>query len=427
MRAKFCRAGCALLVIAVFLTSLSLPAMGYYNVNEYLEREIGLADAAGLVAPILMDADMDAPVTRLELCLEVMNLYTLYTGRAYAQPALNYFSDTQNEAVGAAYEMGIVSGYTDGSFCPDNPISRQELFKLMHNLMTALGRAPAVAESTAIQTINAYEDGDQVQTWATLPAYSLIQAGITNGTGAGRLDPEGLSTRSQAVVMVYRLSNYLNTAKNNGFEFEYSPAAVQNDTVIVPRDEPLDGNNNNINAAEISGEGMSAFPDETYEEKYIRIFGSMDAPKYESAEQAAENMITITIPVWNYNSAGEKVSSSRTLTIHKNIADTVLQIFTEIYQGEEQFPIYAVGGYEWRGDGTSEHNWGVAIDINPEENMMIRQGEILSGSLWEPGENVYSIPEDGDVVRAFAKYGFAWGGNAWRSNNDYMHFSYFGN
>ena len=48
------------------------------------------------------------------------------------------------------------------------------------------------------------------------------------------------------------------------------------------------------------------------------------------------------------------------------------------------------------------------------------------GSHWLPGEDPYSIPADGDVVRAFAKYGFAWGGNAWQSSQDYMHFSYFG-
>ena len=34
--------------------------------------------------------------------------------------------------------------------------------------------------------------------------------------------------------------------------------------------------------------------------------------------------------------------------------------------------------------------------------------------------------EGGDVYNAFTKYGFAWGGNAWHSKRDYMHFSYFG-
>ena len=67
---------------------------------------------------------------------------------------------------------------------------------------------------------------------------------------------------------------------------------------------------------------------------------------------------------------------------------------------------------------------GLAIDINPNENCEIRGGVITTGSYWKPGEDPYSIPADGDVVNAFKKYGFGWGGN-WRSVKDYMHFSYF--
>ena len=51
---------------------------------------------------------------------------------------------------------------------------------------------------------------------------------------------------------------------------------------------------------------------------------------------------------------------------------------------------------------------------------------ITSGSHWTPDEDPLSIPADGDVVRAFKKYGFAWGGDAWTSKVDYMHFSFFG-
>ncbi|MDR3288347.1 MAG: M15 family metallopeptidase [Peptococcaceae bacterium] len=36
------------------------------------------------------------------------------------------------------------------------------------------------------------------------------------------------------------------------------------------------------------------------------------------------------------------------------------------------------------------------------------------------------MPADGDVVRAFRQAGFVWGGDAWYSSHDYMHFSYLG-
>ena len=103
-------------------------------------------------------------------------------------------------------------------------------------------------------------------------------------------------------------------------------------------------------------------------------------------------------------------------------------VFTEIYNDPEQFPIYSVEGYAWRGaSATGEHNCGTAVDINANENYQVYpDGRVGAGSHWTPGEDPWSIPEDGSVVRIFRSYGYSWGGNAWPTNRDYMHFSYLG-
>ena len=116
------------------------------------------------------------------------------------------------------------------------------------------------------------------------------------------------------------------------------------------------------------------------------------------------------------------------------LAEDVKEIFTEIYNDPERFPIHDVGGYAWRGDSaTGEHNCGTAIDINANENYQIRDGQVLAGSCWEPGSNAYSISPDSSVVRIFAEHGWSWGGDAWEWDSDisygyhdYMHFSYMG-
>ncbi|HZK55691.1 MAG TPA: cell wall-binding repeat-containing protein [Desulfosporosinus sp.] len=162
-------------------------------------------------------------------------------------------------------------------------------------------------------------------------------------------------------------------------------------------------------------------------EKYALVFGSVDNDVYQSASEAQANMVNISINVWQINASGVKCAAQRTLTVHKAVAGRVRTVFKEIFEGQDKFPIYSVSGYSWRGDGISEHNWGLAIDINPKENYMITSGGVIvAGSLWNPGNNPYSIPEEGKVVTTFNKYGFAWGGNAWKSSHDYMHFSYLG-
>ena len=148
--------------------------------------------------------------------------------------------------------------------------------------------------------------------------------------------------------------------------------------------------------------------------KHILLFGDESKSRFASQEEAAAAMTTVTVPVWQL-SGGEKVSSTLTLSVHAALAEDVKEIFTEIYNDPERFPIHDVGGYAWRGDSaTGEHNCGTA-------------------SCWEPGSNDYSISPDSSVVRIFAEHGWSWGGGAWAYSSDdsegyhdYMHFSYMG-
>jgi len=138
-----------------------------------------------------------------------------------------------------------------------------------------------------------------------------------------------------------------------------------------------------------------------------------------------KKMLAISVPVWKLKN-GKKVSSTASLTVHHVIAEKVKLVFREIYNGSEKFPIKDLGGFQWRASPTSEHNYGTAIDINSNENYCIYSDGRVVGSFWKPGESPYSIKPYGDVVRAFEKYGFTWGGDAWYSTRDYMHFSYMG-
>lgn len=164
---------------------------------------------------------------------------------------------------------------------------------------------------------------------------------------------------------------------------------------------------------------------ELYTSPVINDFSGIIHP--ETKEAAKNVMKTVSVPVWKINSKGQKYSSTASITVHYLIADKVALVFREIYNGPEKFPIKDVGGFSWRNTTTSEHNCGTAIDINSNENYCIYSNGTVVGSFWSPGVSPYSIKPYGDVVRAFEKYGFTWGGDAWASGTrDYMHFSYMG-
>ncbi len=161
---------------------------------------------------------------------------------------------------------------------------------------------------------------------------------------------------------------------------------------------------------------------ESYSERCQRIFGKNSYKEYKSAAEASKHMRTIRIKVWDI-SGGRKVTRTFPLTVNKKIAPTVQQMFNEIYRSKQKIPIHSIGAYSYRG-GRTEHDEGLAIDINPNENYMIDNGKILSGSFWNPKKSPYSIPLKCDMVTIMEKYGFFRG--FWGNRKDYMHFSYFG-
>lgn len=152
-------------------------------------------------------------------------------------------------------------------------------------------------------------------------------------------------------------------------------------------------------------------------EQYLRI------EENPTPETAAAEMVTVEIPVWRLSN-GQKVASTTHVQVLSSIADEVVAIFTEIFNGPEQFPISSVGGYSWRSNGLgSGHSSGTALDINPDHNPQVSpDGQILVGGAWEPYTNPYSITPDGDVAKAFGKYGWGWG--AAYNTKDYMHFEF---
>ena len=130
--------------------------------------------------------------------------------------------------------------------------------------------------------------------------------------------------------------------------------------------------------------------------------------------------------MWKIDSNGMKVPTTKKLTVHNDVSDVLVLIFDEIFNDPERFPIdnATTGSYSDRGNTSSLHNYGLAVDINWNANAMFNSnGTIRAGTHYSPGVDPLSIPAGGSVVRAFENHGWYWGGN-WNSSKDYMHFAY---
>lgn len=136
---------------------------------------------------------------------------------------------------------------------------------------------------------------------------------------------------------------------------------------------------------------------------------------------------TIKVKMWDFvnhsKHAGKKKTRIQYITVNKKYAETIKQIYKEIYINKTKPPIYEAGSYRWRKEEStwSYHTVGTAIDMNCNENPMYRydgkKKKIVVGSFYKPKTNPYSIPRNGVIEKTFAKYGFN------RLSNDLMHFN----
>lgn len=465
-----------MLLLAVFVVTGTANAA---EMSKWAEEDYAAASERGLIPLSVAVNNLTDNVTRSEFCNLAINMYdTLYKGdvKMFECP----FTDCNDDFIKKAYSLGIVSGKSETEFCPFDPITRQEMAKILVNTLETAGKT-LTASSKRDEKAYEYEDFSDISSWAVLDFVKVIKYGLMSGMSETQLCPHANATREQAVAIISRsedrfkptasvyekpvISNMQNGAEvSNNLSVTWDKDESIEEYIVIVKDEDYNcidicasventagistanfdkGKKYTITVAAVSDKAIFSdavevifneeeerFEVKTVSDKQKRVFPN--GVPFKSKAEADENMATVQVPVWHLNSNGTKTASKMELVVNANLASDVVKIFTEIFEDSEQFPIKNVGGYTWRNSAMgklSEHSYGTCIDINYDENYYCYAdtGQAITGSFWRPFENPYSITENGSVVRTFAKYGWVWGGNAWRRLHDYMHFSYLGN
>lgn len=283
----------------------------------------------------------------------------------------------------------------------DKEISRYEMAVLISNAMSKARFEGRVVVQNAQSGIKDYSSISDSYKDAVEQAYGK---GILTGYEDTSFQGSKSLSRAEACVAIYRLL-WSNERKPANFAKEI---------------EKPDYTPSNFESFAFKYRNMSN------DQRRIALFGSSGKTYFTSPADASGWMTDVTIPIWRVNSSGQKYSTQVSITVHKLVAQEVLLIFNEIYNDPERFPIQSIGGARF--SDSLRHSWGCAIDINPTQNYYCRTVNgattALVGTHWLPNSDQYSIKPNGSVVRAFAKYGWGWGGQGWSGGYyDYMHFS----
>lgn len=170
------------------------------------------------------------PVTRAQI---VTILYRL----AGSPPASgSSFKDVKptdwfGPAVEWASKNGIVSGYGNGFFGPNDPLNREQLATILYRYTKfILFKTPANGDLTG------FGDWSEVSGYALDPMKWAVGAGLISGTDNGKLMPGGSATRAQMAAILHRY---------DGIEFEEAPPEADWRSLYQAKVKQIEGEYNN--------------------------------------------------------------------------------------------------------------------------------------------------------------------------------------
>lgn len=144
-------------------------------------------------------------LSRAQLCQIIYNLE--------GQPAATGGSTFTDVADGAWYadavtwaaENGIVGGYGGGLFGPEDNITREQLAAILYRYAQVKGYDVSVGEDTNILS---YADALDVSEWAIPAMQWACGSGVIEGVTEATLVPGGTATRAQVATMLIRFCEY---------------------------------------------------------------------------------------------------------------------------------------------------------------------------------------------------------------------------
>ena len=146
-------------------------------------------------------------ITRSEFCQLAMVLLDQKAVPIGEITDRNVFSDTKDEAILTAYELGMIKGVGDGKFDPYGHITREEAATILCNLAQIMGYELEGGDHT-------FSDMDEASDYAkeSIVAISNLVSRngepVMNGTSTTTFDPQGLFTAEQTIktmVLLYEI------------------------------------------------------------------------------------------------------------------------------------------------------------------------------------------------------------------------------
>lgn len=164
-------------------------------IEELASRYIIEAGLNGYYGP-------NVDITRGEFAVMVARAFGL---ESEADAASRFRDIGSNHAIaasiGAATKAGIINGYVDGTFKPNNHITREQMAVMVVRAMEVAGK-PASYNSSVLQK---FKDRNKIGGYAREAVIQAVSSGLIAGVSHDSFNPAGKASRAQAAVMLQRV------------------------------------------------------------------------------------------------------------------------------------------------------------------------------------------------------------------------------
>lgn len=120
------------------------------------------------------------------------------------------FTDVSADAwyagvVNTAAAYGLITGFEDKSFRPNDKITREQATAILADAMKVTGLGNTVTSANADAVLAGFADSASIGSWAKDSVVSTTEAGLVSGRDGGKLMPKANITRAEAATLIQRL------------------------------------------------------------------------------------------------------------------------------------------------------------------------------------------------------------------------------
>jgi hypothetical protein len=115
------------------------------------------------------------------------------------QPGDWFYAD-----VNTAVAHGLVRGHGNGTFGPNDPVTREQAATMLARALQISGKALPLSPEEVQEELAAYADREMVSGWAEANLALVIQVGLMRGKTAETLAPQDGASRAEAAVLTAR-------------------------------------------------------------------------------------------------------------------------------------------------------------------------------------------------------------------------------